>query len=73
MKSLVLLSLIAAKLLAASAADEDRAVADIEKQGGFVVRDDILADKPVVEVDLDGPKCTDNQLAELKAFWVCWR
>ena len=55
-------------LAVAGRADEATAVKMIEKLGGTVTRDNRIAGKPVVDVDLRGTKVTDAGLKELKEF-----
>jgi hypothetical protein len=47
---------------------EDKAVAFVEKLGGKIKRDDKVAGKPVVEVNLFRTKVTDADLKELAAL-----
>src|SRR5262249_54117711 len=60
----VLLGLLG--LTVAGRADEPATVKAIEKLGGTVTRDDEIAGKPVVGVDLGGTKITDADLKGLK-------
>ncbi len=75
MRQHALVALVAGLLVPVAAAqqpkpdaEQERAVAAIEKLGGKVGRDEKRPGKPVVRVDLDGPDVTDAALAYLAAF-----